>query len=447
MSKSIFSNHHRRWALSVGTLLIGLGSASVAISAEWSLEPSVWVKEEFNDNIRLTTDAHPSVFATTVSPSIRFGGNSETLGVTGGVKLNFNRFSGESALNSNDSLFTFSSGYTAEHDTLGLDASYTRDSTLSSEFARTGYVLARKQRSARDITPSWTRDLTERFKVTGNYQYSDVNYETAPGLTDYNYQKVSVILQYMWSELDQIFLEGSYDTLKYAPITYVTPFVLRGFFFGIPVNSGGGQDTISVNDSNTQNIMVGLDHKFSESFGAVLKVGRRSTQSKVVHTCNGVVGTSECTYNNAPPFFVDPLITFSKESHDSGSSLEASLNKQFEEASVNGLLSRELNASGSGLVETDRLTVSMTDNFSETLTGSFNISNYRTRYLGSVATNSDSHYFSIEPKITWRMTEWWTMATGYSYAKQKFENLSKAATANSVYVMLTYSWPKISISR
>ena len=48
-----------------------------ALAAEWSAEPRISVRSGYNDNIRLTTREHDSVWETSVTPGIKFGGAEE----------------------------------------------------------------------------------------------------------------------------------------------------------------------------------------------------------------------------------------------------------------------------------------------------------------------------------------------------------------------------------
>ena len=42
---------------------------------------------------------------------------------------------------------------------------------------------------------------------------------------------------------------------------------------------------------------------------------------------------------------------------------------------------------------------------------------------------------------------WWTLSGGYSYSHVKYDSTPVGATANVVYVVLSYTWPKVSVSR
>lgn len=421
-------------------------ATGVVVAAEWSVEPSVSLREEYNDNIHLTTSPHNSVWRTLLSPAMTLSGRSETLEVVGNARVNFNKYSGEQGLDANDRIFGLSSSWKSERNTVSLDVSDTLDSTLASELKTTGYVQARKQRRSASVSPSWNALLTERLSMNVGYSYADVKYDVAPGLTDYTYQKLSGILQYMWSEQDKVYLVASSDKVDYATTIYSTTPQLLGYYIIFPVYRYGGQDIVTGNNSKTQNVMMGIEHTFSDLLSGSLRLGRRNTHTSAVHACNGNIGVPACTYNNNS-WVVDPLITFNKESRTSGSSFEATLSQKFETGQMSANASREINASGSGLVETDVFGLSVNHQFQETLAGKLELSVYRTKYLGEIVNNSNSRYASISPSLIWRLTEYWRLNTGYQYAQSKTDNVSDAAKSNMAFVELIYVWPKTSISR
>src|SRR5438105_8907936 len=124
-------------------ILQPLTAADLCRAAEWSMEPSVGLRAEHNDNIQFTSAPHPSVWGTILSPDVKFSGQTETLTVTGGLRLNFNRYFGEHGLDSTDHILSLRSSYKAERNILGLNIDSIRDSTLVSELNETGLVQAR----------------------------------------------------------------------------------------------------------------------------------------------------------------------------------------------------------------------------------------------------------------------------------------------------------------
>ena len=54
-------------------LIITLALPMSVQAAEWSAEPKISLRTGYNDNIRLTTADHDSVWETALRPSVKFG--------------------------------------------------------------------------------------------------------------------------------------------------------------------------------------------------------------------------------------------------------------------------------------------------------------------------------------------------------------------------------------
>ena len=104
-------------------------AADPSRGAEWSFEPSVGLRTEYNDNIQLTPDPHPTVWGMMLSPDVKFSGATETLKVTGGLNMSFNRYLDQPQYNIDNYDLSLHSSYKAERDVLGLDIDAIRDST------------------------------------------------------------------------------------------------------------------------------------------------------------------------------------------------------------------------------------------------------------------------------------------------------------------------------
>jgi hypothetical protein len=132
-----------------------------------------------------------------LSPDVKFSGATETLTVTGGLNLSFNRYFGEEGLNTNNYDFSLRSAYQAERDLLGLNVDARRDPTLVSELATTGVVLAYRQRNLQTASPYWSRSLTEATSIRVSYNFTNVDYDDTSdtSLIDYQDQSASVELQ------------------------------------------------------------------------------------------------------------------------------------------------------------------------------------------------------------------------------------------------------------
>ncbi|WP_009205892.1 porin family protein [Sulfuricella denitrificans] len=414
------------------SLLLSIFSSGAVVAAEWSIEPSISLREEYNDNIRFTASPHPSVWQSRLTPSVKLSSATEVSEVSGSAQMSINQYAGDPQVeNRNDLFFTLLTRFRSELNAWAMNASYKQDSTAE-ERNTTGVVQVRTQRSVLGLSPSWTRTLTERSSVKLDYNFQDVKYGQI-NLNDYTYQQVGGTLSYQLSERDQVTVSANYSALKYAPTSrLLTGVTIISIDPGI-ISLGSGTDA-SLNESSTRNIQVGATHQFSETLNGSLSVGRRSTVSSVNHTCTScytIVGT--------------PISTFTSETSGSGSSFSATLEKTFDAATVSGFASRETNPSGSGLVETDRVGVSLNKSLTEKLTAAVDVASYHTKYI-SLASPS-SRYYTFDPRLNWRFTEWWTLDAGYRYQRYESEAVANTTTSNAVYLNLAYNWPKMAVSR
>jgi hypothetical protein len=321
-------------------------------------------------------------------------------------------------LDTTDYISSLRSSYKTQLDVWGFNADAVRDSTLVSELFETGVVVARQQRTRLSANPSWTRLLTESTAFTASYTYNDVRYANAGtnGLTDYRDQTATVGMKSNLSERDVASISAYYDRYETKPSQFL---------------------------ASTYGIEVGYDRAFSETLHGNLVVGLRETRSTLFSQaliCGGPIFFGFCLGNVI-------VLSDTQHSTDTGWTLLAALEKKWETAQLSARLSREINPSGVGsLVETDRFGVYWNDQLSPTVSYSVDAAVYHSRYIGGVSA-SDSHYYHIEPKASWKMTEWWTLTGGYSYSHAKTTGTPSAARGNVAYVVLNYTWPKLSVSR
>ena len=67
------------------------------------------------------------------------------------------------------------------------------------------------------------------------------------------------------------------------------------------------------------------------------------------------------------------------------------------------------------------------------------------RYLSGLGADTD--YYRLDSALSWKLDEWWTAGAGYSFAYQKIKDAPNSANANSIFLSISYNWPRISISR
>lgn len=383
------------------------------------MESSVALRTEYDDNINLTAEPHSAVWGLLLAPEVKFSGATEALKVTGGLRASFNRYFGQSGLDSVDHAVSVHTTYKAERDLFGADVESVRDSTLVSELLQTGVVQARRERNRLTAAPSWSHYVTENTALTASYGYTDVRYADTrdTSLIDYREQQASVGVLTNLSERDTLAVSGYYDWYETIPRTF---------------------------DAKTYGLQAKYDRAFSETLRGTLAIGARntnSTQSSNALVCSGPVLFGLCVGSLE-------RLTVVESDRSTGYTFLAGIDKKFETAQVGAQLSREIYPTGIGaLVQTDRLGATWQQQLSPTLDFFVDASIYQTRYVGSFVTGSDSRYYRIEPRLTWRFTDNWTLLGGYSYGHVQYQQSSPSATANVVYLVVSYTWPKLSVSR
>ncbi len=401
-----------------------------AVAAEWSIEPSVSLYEEYNDNIRFISDPHPNVWQTSLRPNLKFSKKTEISEVSGQAQLGINRYAGDPTLNQTDKLLLLFASRMSERNTWSMNTSYRSDTT--SELISNGLVQPRTQRSVLSVNPSWMRSLTENTSLRLDYQYQNVKYDKVTS-TDYIYKQASAALQYVLTERDKVNLSAFYSKVDYAPSTTIASTCVIPIPGGCALTSTITSENIS--KSNTRGVQVDWSHLFSETMTGSFSVGHRNVINTNTLNQTNLIG-STLVYGA-------PSVT---ETHSNNYSLSGKLDKQFESGTISGLVSRDVNPSGSGLVQTTQYGLSMSKSLTEKLTASLDTSVYRTTFIS--AAYPGSRYYTFEPRLSWHFSEAWMLDGGYRYARVRYDNnVSSPITANAVYLNLTYSWPKIAVSR
>lgn len=370
-------------------------------AAEWSAEPSVSTKGEYNSNL-LLFNGNNQVWGVWVNPGVKFKGATEAFNVEGGARAEFVRYFGENDRALTNLYFPLKASYRSDRLTFGFGGGFTRDNTLLSELRQTGLVLGFTQRNMWTASPSLTVGMTERLSWQTSYQFMDAQYQDGLryGLVDYQVHGGATGLTYNSGELDQVSLTWEY--------TYVTmPAILQ--------------------HSTYYGAQVGWTHDFGHEVTGSLSGGVRHVTST-----QDLTGGSLSDYQTVGLY-------------------HATLRKRFERTAVQLDAGREVNPSGFGLLlQTDRYGGTISHGLTETLTLALNGGFY---IVSGVATTGLSksvprtHFTSVSPSLSWNFAQWWTLDVAYTYAERGVGSLNEWNFSNATYVMLTYGGAKWSVSR
>ena len=376
---------------------------SAGLAAEWSLVPSMSTKAYYNDNLLLTPLPHDPTYGYWISPGVEFAGKTERLEVSGKTALDFVDYYGGEPNRFTNVFLPLTMKYRTERDELGFTGGFTRDNTLMGELLTTGVVLRFTQRNLWNLNPTWTRMITEKFGFQGTFQFSDASYQDGLrlGLVDYQVYGGSAGFVYHVTERDDVQIAGTYTNFH----TTNAPFGLRASYPGA---------------------MLSVTHNFTESLKTTAYGGPRFVSS-----------TTE-------------VGGFSQKTNDTIWVYGASLTQQFERASLQLTLSREIFPSGFGLLlQTDRIGALTSYNLTDTLTASLDASGYIVSGATSQArggTLSEQRLFYLTPKLAWHLSEWWRAEASYSYRWRDVDTFSEPIISNMLMIMLTYYPPKLAIS-
>jgi hypothetical protein len=220
-------------------------------------------------------------------------------------------------------------------------------------------------------------------------------------LVDYQVYGGSAGLLYHATERDDVQIAGTYTNFH----TTNAPFGLRAYYPGA---------------------MLSIAHSFTEGLKATAYGGPRFVSS----TTQGG--------------------GFSQNTSDTIWVYGATLTQQFERASLQLSVTRDIFPSGFGLLlQTDRIGALTSYNITETLTASLDASGYLVSGVTNQArggTLSDQRLFYLTPKLAWHFSEWWRVEASYAYRWRDAETFSEPVTSNMLMFMLTYYPPKLAIS-
>jgi len=378
-----------------------------SFAEKWLLSPNITLEERYDDNIRLTTGPHDAVTGTILKGSLGFSRLTENSDVTGRLRLDLSNYSGDDELSkelskNNKNLDLLLSSFSkTELTRWGFDGSFKSDTTLRNidntedlgeelPDPDAGIVTVDIRRNALRLSPSLGYKFSERTGLNIGYSYLDVRYEDNPtgsGLFDYDENSISAGMSHGLTERDTINANLGFSS------------------FQSPDNAN--------NQADTYNLTVGFRRAFSEIMYGSIDIGVNYTEQK------------------SDVYSLD----------SSGYILRLKLNRKTEQKRFNLNIKHDLAPSGTGyLTETSQLNLSVIHHFSKRLSGSlFTRYTYRDRVNSQL--ENVNRYFSIRPRLSWKLDRWWTVAGGYQYRSNDSEGSGEKADSNAVFLSLTHNKP------
>lgn len=384
-------------------LTISVLTSSALQAAEWKLEPSVGIRTQYNDNVRMRTEANNPLGSTgyTLDPKIKLAAEEQNLwDLSLSTRGKFTRYQDLRDADSNNVYVNFDSGWQTERAMLRLNASLTRNTNFDDDYDTespfAGLTDDKTKRKTITFSPSARWNLSQTSVLIFSINTTDVSYDEVISTNLRDYTNNSVSFQAYWQVLERHTLgyTASYTEQETPEVNYAS-------------------DTSVLNIDYTYNINQSSDLKFSLG-------GRRlnSLQKNV---------------------FLGDL-----ENKNDGVTVNLSYSNQTERASNAFNVARNVIPSSTGSVQEQR---SVNYKFSlkntERLSSNLLLNGTETETIGGGDSSYDRTRYRIEPSVFYKLSRDWVLSFKYSYVNLNITNVDQDSTSNAVYINLLLNWPKL----
>jgi hypothetical protein len=385
-------------------IILVMWTTNLAMAADWSVEPSVTQKSEFNSNINLTYNSPISDYIFTLTPAADFNYTTEITQLQGHLGLSGQHFITQSQLDHIDQNYQINGKYQATPKVnLSLNTSYIVDTTLLQELLASGLVIGRSPRTSILANPGMTYNITERLSSMATYNFTRVLYQ-APGLTDYTTHQIGLTFNYL--------LSNERTTLTSSNIVRETLY---------PAD----------NTYKTLGIYLGANHKFRENWEFNLLGGMNINKSDFA---------TQVQNFSQFPFFIS--VAQQRVVHTKGTPyFNVSTTRRWTNLRATVGFTRDQSPSAYGYVTNfTSLNASLGYDFTERLVGTLGGS----YSLSTQASQTDSlnyNYYNVSAQLAYKITEKLSVTPGYQFSQYDNTTAAQSAHAHSAYMMLSYTYP------
>jgi len=410
-------------------------SATVLNAAEWKSEPSIFLKGQYNDNVRMRVDElKESSSGFTLEPRIKFAGEELHLwDMSVDTRAKITRFQDIEDGDSENLFFNFDGGRQTELTDWRLNANYSRNTNFDTDFESANPdsgIGDRTERTTASIAPSVRWNTSETSQIRFNLNATQVTYDEVTSLNyrDYDNNSLGFVAFWALTEKHQLGFTSSYTEY----------------------------DSPDANFSYNQTVLQ-LDYTYtiSQLSNISLSLGGRSLDSlreDVTTSCtldDSIGGGSILPVNGQCPD--SPLVTPVIEditNQDTGVVTNITYTHKSELTSQRFTGGRTVSPSSFGGASevrsaTYQFTINNTERFTTTLL--LDASDSST-VSGTVSSRlNDRTQYRIEPSISYRLTKNWNLQFLYRYLNQDYTNriTDGESASNAVYVNLFLHWPKL----
>lgn len=371
--------------------LLACGATASTWAADYSVTPSVKLRETYDDNVFLK---EVDDLEHRISPAVELGMSTEKADVKATGTLDISEYERHNEFDSLDQEYGLSVDLTPSALwQAGFSGRYVDDYTFVSALEESGVLAERARRKRASVDPYVTIALDDRNSLKAGYSFTKAQYNL-DAYSDYRVHGGTLSWYHsLTNERTRlIFSVGA----------------SRADFYRT------GQDVVQ----KTYRGFLGLEHQFTEALSLTVLAGPRYTESEF------------------------PRGGGSVEEDDSGIVLDGTLDWRLEERlSLSANANRDVAQSIYGENMTrDRARVGFMYRLTERLRGNLNAAYYRNKTEGLIQEEKRQTY-TVQPALSYRLTEKLTLRAGYSYAWTENKITDRSLERNRVYVQLAMNWP------
>lgn len=385
---------------------LGLGCLIVipAGAAEHVITSSVRVRETYDDNVFFRDVAD---FEHLIAPALKLNSRTERAALSATAAWNISEYERHSQLDTVDQSYQLSGGISLTSRTqLELSGNYIRDYTFTEALEELGVVTERSIRTTASVQPSATIELTPRNRIEAVYDFNKTQYRL-DRYPDYRAQGLS--------------LTWVYDQMNERTSTIF--------------QLGGTQVDYATGDGDlrqqTWQGLVGINHRFTETFQVMLQGGARHTESKFPKT----------EFIFVPPYFVTTTTRTVRE-RDTTFILHSHLAWHSERTTVSAQVTRDFVPSIYGEdITRDRVSASLKYRLREHLHCGFTATYHHSETEGLIRTEKRETYAG-RSMVNYRFSEHASLELGYAYTRTKDEITGQSDERNHIFVQVSTEWPQ-----
>jgi len=387
-------------------LAICLLSSGVSSAAEWKSEPSLFLKGQYNDNVRMRTDElKEASTGFTLEPRLKFAGEElQRWDMAVDTRAKITRFQDIEDGDSENLFFDFNGGRQTELTDWRLGANYSKNTNFDTDFDTSNPdagIGDRTERTTASISPSVRWNTSETSQIRFNLNSTQVTYGkvTSRNYTDYDNNSLSFVAYWMLAENHQLGFTSSYSEYDSPDANFSYDLAILQFDYTYNINptsdlslSLGGRRL----DSLRTVVIPVIEDISNQESGTVVNLSYSSQSETASHRFSGGRTISPSSFGGAQEV---RSVTYQFSIKNTERFITKLLLDGSEASTVNGTASSFLN---------------------------------------------DRTQYRIEPSVTYRLSKNWNLQFLYRYIAQDYTNslVDRDATSNAVYINLYLHWPK-----